>query len=194
MSVIDRRKMILDAATKSFAQFGYKATTMELVAKIANVGKGTIYTFFRDKEELFEEILSNALKEMVDVIEHEIRQDDTFSQKLFRVMDLLMEFRAKHELFVKLGQENRDVGTHQAMAGLKRPEDLVLNYIRQEIDKAIQKGEVQPCDSNVVAFIMFEMYITLTVEWRRSHGPLSNEQVKEYMRLLLFKGLFQIEQ
>ncbi|BBP88266.1 hypothetical protein BsIDN1_18840 [Bacillus safensis] len=44
---VDRRQMILDGATKAFTQFGYKATTMDLVAKLANVGKGTIYTFFK---------------------------------------------------------------------------------------------------------------------------------------------------
>lgn len=61
---IDRKKLILEAATKSFTQFGYKATTMDLVAKLANVGKGTIYTFFKNKEELFDEIFTTLLKEM----------------------------------------------------------------------------------------------------------------------------------
>ncbi len=37
---VDRKKLILEAATKSFTQFGYKATTMDLVAKLANVGEG----------------------------------------------------------------------------------------------------------------------------------------------------------
>ncbi|MFD1909464.1 TetR/AcrR family transcriptional regulator [Paenibacillus rhizoplanae] len=32
-----------------FSLFGYKATTMDQVAKIANVGKGTIYTFLRTR-------------------------------------------------------------------------------------------------------------------------------------------------
>ena len=42
---IDRKRSIIEAATKSFSAFGYKATTMDQVAKLANVGKGTIYTF-----------------------------------------------------------------------------------------------------------------------------------------------------
>ena len=54
---MDRKQEILEAATKSFSLFGYKATTMEQVAKIANVGKGTIYTFFENKEVLFQEIV-----------------------------------------------------------------------------------------------------------------------------------------
>ncbi|GAA3330028.1 hypothetical protein GCM10020331_080890 [Ectobacillus funiculus] len=43
---IDRKWAIIEAATASFASFGYKATTIDQVAKMANVGKGTIYTFF----------------------------------------------------------------------------------------------------------------------------------------------------
>lgn len=189
MSVIDRRKMILDAASQSFAQFGYKATTMELVAKIANVAKGTIYTFFSTKEELFDEILSFALKEMINAIEQGVKQEDTFAQNLFRVMDRLMEFRAKHELFVKLAQENQDVGTQQAMDGLMRMENMALDYIGKEVEKAIQKGEIRQCNSTAAAYIMLKMYVVLVVEWNEFHEPMNNEQVKEYMGLLLFEGL-----
>jgi AcrR family transcriptional regulator len=50
---VDRKKKILEVAAKSFSLFGYKATTMDQVARLANVGKGTIYLFFKNKEELF---------------------------------------------------------------------------------------------------------------------------------------------
>ena len=49
MAPIDRRQQVIHAAAQSFAMFGYKATTMDQVAKIANVGKGTIYTFSQTK-------------------------------------------------------------------------------------------------------------------------------------------------
>ncbi|MGE5678067.1 MAG: TetR/AcrR family transcriptional regulator [Pseudomonadota bacterium] len=189
MTVIDRRKMILDAAAQSFAQYGYKATTMELVAKIANVGKGTIYTFFSTKEELFEEILNIALKEMIVVIQQGVKEENTFDQNLFQVMDKMMEFRAKHELFVKLAQEGQDVGTRQAMIGLIQMEKTVLEYISKEVDKAIQKGQIRQCNSAEVAYIMLKMYAVLVVGWNEFHEPMSNEQIKEYMGLLLFKGL-----
>ena len=61
---MDRKQEIIDAATKSFSLFGYKATTMDQVAKIANVGKGTIYTFFANKEVLFQEIVIRMITEM----------------------------------------------------------------------------------------------------------------------------------
>src|SRR5690625_5496373 len=42
---IDRKAEIIKAATESFSLYGYKNTTMDQVARLANVGKGTIYTF-----------------------------------------------------------------------------------------------------------------------------------------------------
>ena len=61
---MDRQQEILQAATKSFTLFGYKATTIDQVAKVANVGKGTIYTFYHNKEQLFEEVVIHLIQEM----------------------------------------------------------------------------------------------------------------------------------
>lgn len=49
----DRKKLIVEAAAKSFSEFGYKATTMDHVARSAGVGKGTIYTFLKTKKNCF---------------------------------------------------------------------------------------------------------------------------------------------
>ncbi|MFD0679637.1 MULTISPECIES: TetR/AcrR family transcriptional regulator [unclassified Paenibacillus] len=191
MSKVDKKKLILAAATQSFSQFGYKATTMDLVAKIANVGKGTIYTFFTTKEELFEAILQNAMLEMKDAIHKGMREEDTFFQNLFRMLDLLLEFRACHELFIKLAQEFRDIGTQQALEGLQRLESSVLDYLRQEIDKAIQKGEIKSYDSEVLAFTILKLYLALATDWTKSQTrkPLDKEQIMEYVRLFVLDGL-----
>lgn len=93
MAVVDRRKQVVEAAEKSFALFGYKATTMDHVAKIANVAKGTIYTFFTNKEELFDEILRSVISDMKRIAEREVREDRPFFENLYQSMDALLEYR-----------------------------------------------------------------------------------------------------
>ncbi len=44
---------ILRAAAQVFAELGYEAATMEAIAERAGVGKGTVYEYFRNKQELF---------------------------------------------------------------------------------------------------------------------------------------------
>ncbi|MFE4713041.1 MULTISPECIES: TetR/AcrR family transcriptional regulator [Paenibacillus] len=191
MAVVDRRQQVLQAATKSFSLFGYKATTMDQVAKIANVGKGTIYTFFTNKEQLFDEILRDMMTEMKMIAEREIRRDKPFFDNLHRVLDALLEFRSEHELFIKLSQENREFGTPQAQEGLDKIESVVLEYIEREVELAIRQGEIKPCDPKIVSVVMFRLYIVLTAELNKTHTPLDKEQIKDYFRLFLAEGLAQ---
>lgn len=48
-----KRKQILDAATTLFTENGYVETSMDNIAKLANVSKQTVYSHFGKKEELF---------------------------------------------------------------------------------------------------------------------------------------------
>ncbi|WP_309275065.1 TetR/AcrR family transcriptional regulator [Paenibacillus sp.] len=189
IGTVDRKKQVLEAASRSFALFGYKATTMEQVAKIANVGKGTIYTFFNTKEQLFDEILIGVISEMKTIILREVDHDRKFFENLFRVLDSLLEFRSEHELLMKLSQEVRDVGTPQSQEAMAQVESVILNYIEHEIRHAISRHEMRECDPNIVAFLMVKMYIALTSEWNKYHEPLTKDQIKEHIRLFLEDGL-----
>ncbi|MBW4081399.1 TetR/AcrR family transcriptional regulator [Paenibacillus sp. S150] len=191
MAVVDRRQQVLQAATKSFSLFGYKATTMDQVAKIANVGKGTIYTFFTNKEQLFDEILHDVMTDMKVIAEREIMRNRSFFDNLHHVLDALLEFRGEHELFIKLSQESRDFGTPQANEGLDKLENVVLEYLQREVEHAMEQGEIKPCDPKIVSMVMFRLYIVLTAELNKVHVPLTKEQIKCYFHLFLAEGLAQ---
>ena len=47
-----RRELILDAADRLLAHFGYKKMTVEDIAREAGIGKGTVYLHFASKEEV----------------------------------------------------------------------------------------------------------------------------------------------
>jgi AcrR family transcriptional regulator len=53
-----RRDQILDAAVGVFAKNGFAGANMEQIASAANVAKGTIYLYFKSKEEIFKAILN----------------------------------------------------------------------------------------------------------------------------------------
>jgi len=186
---VDRRKLIVDAASQSFALFGYKATTMDQVAKLANVGKGTIYTFFSNKEELFDEIMNRLIQEMKQVAEGEYNADRSFFDNLNRILYRILDFREKHQLAMKMAHEVRDMGTPKALEGLNRLEGAILSYIQVKIQAAIDKGELKPCDPEVTAFVMLKLYLALASEWQHSHAPLEKEKIAELFQLYLMRGL-----
>jgi len=65
-----RRKEIALATLEIFAEKGFEATSMSQIAKLAGIGKGTIYEYFESKEEL---ILS-AIKAWVETIQSEVEK------------------------------------------------------------------------------------------------------------------------
>jgi AcrR family transcriptional regulator len=56
-----RRRGLLEAAVTVFARYGYRKTSMEEVARVAQVSRQGLYLHFATKEDLFREALKNLL-------------------------------------------------------------------------------------------------------------------------------------
>lgn len=53
----DTRQLLLDAARAAFADRGYRATTVADIVARAGTARGTFYLYFRNKEEVFHELM-----------------------------------------------------------------------------------------------------------------------------------------
>ncbi|KHF41426.1 TetR/AcrR family transcriptional regulator [Halalkalibacter okhensis] len=63
-----RRESILEVATGLFATEGYEGTTIKKVSEAANISYGSVFTYFKDKEELFRTVVLEPLNEFSDVL------------------------------------------------------------------------------------------------------------------------------
>src|SRR5690625_5088559 len=188
---INRRQEILNAATKSFSLFGYKATTMDEVAKLANVGKGTIYTFFKNKEELFDEIVTTLINDMETAATDAIRPNRPFKENVHQALYKMLEFRLEHQLTIKLFQEERDIGTPIVQEVMKKLEKSILDFIKDKIKRAIEKSEIKRCDPELTAFVLLKLYIALIFDWEKDREPLQKQEIANLFDLYIFKGLSQ---
>jgi len=57
----DKRRMILDAATTVFSKRGFHASTIDMIAETAGIGKGTVYLYFSCKERILAELVYSAM-------------------------------------------------------------------------------------------------------------------------------------
>jgi len=69
----DKKQLLLDAALDVFSENGYWATKISDIVAKANVAQGTFYLYFKNKEELFKEMLldinNESKKEMQEILE-----------------------------------------------------------------------------------------------------------------------------
>ncbi|MBB6635143.1 TetR/AcrR family transcriptional regulator [Cohnella thailandensis] len=185
----DRRRQVMEAAARSFETFGYKGTTMDQVAKLAQVGKGTIYTFYANKEELFEEIMKGLIQELKVVADETQDGKLPFADNLMNVLHKVSDYRDRHALAAKLSQEVRDIGTPMAKEGLEKVEKAIIGYIARHVKEASDKGEIRPCSPELTAYMMLKMYLALTAEGHHLHEPLGKEEILESFRFYCFEGL-----
>lgn len=187
---MDRRQEIMEAAAKSFSLFGYKATTMDQVAKIANVGKGTIYTFFANKEELFNAIVLKMIEEMRAASDAVAVEGASFEQNAHARLMQMLKFRGTHQLYAKLIDEEKELRTPAVIEVLAQIESEIVSYVKAKIERAIAKGELKPCDSELVAFLLFKSYLALVVDWGKNHDEeLSEERILGLLSGTIFNCL-----
>lgn len=187
---MDRRQEIIMAATKSFSLFGFKATTMDQIAKIANVGKGTIYTFFENKDILFQEIVLRMITEMKSEAMSVMKEDAPFQENAHHALMKMLEFRETHQLFAKIIDEEKELRTPAVQQVLVQIEQEIVSYIKLKIEKAISKGEIRQVNSELVAFLLFKAYLAFVVDWEATHSePLSEKSITELFRDTIFKSL-----
>ncbi len=59
-----KRKLIFDAALNAFSERGYHGATVGLIAEMAGISKGLMYSYFKSKEDLLDELLVYGLTRM----------------------------------------------------------------------------------------------------------------------------------
>ena len=64
----DVRQQIIESATKYFSKYGFHKTTMDEIAKNIHKAKGVLYYYFKNKEELFNEVLKQELGKLKEAL------------------------------------------------------------------------------------------------------------------------------
>ena len=78
----DKRRRILQAAVKVFARKGYFAAKVSEIAKKADVADGTIYLYFRNKEDILVSLFDEVMKEHVSRAREEMHKVEGAPEKL----------------------------------------------------------------------------------------------------------------
>ncbi|ULO05722.1 TetR/AcrR family transcriptional regulator [Paenibacillus sp. 19GGS1-52] len=87
----DKHTAILDAAHTLFGSSGFYETKMSDVAEQAGIAKGTVYLYFKSKEDLFMAVTRRDCEGYLQQLENKLQDHTTFTDKLSVI--------AKHHIF-----------------------------------------------------------------------------------------------
>jgi TetR/AcrR family transcriptional regulator, fatty acid metabolism regulator protein len=98
----EKRKKILESATKVFARMGFSNTRIQDVAFEAGIAHGTVYLYFKSKDELFISIFQESLGELIKYADSEIQKKDNAEDKLRRMLSLQLDVIEENPDLTKL--------------------------------------------------------------------------------------------
>jgi TetR/AcrR family fatty acid metabolism transcriptional regulator len=84
----DKRERILRAAIKVFARKGFYATRVSEIAKAAGVADGTIYLYFKNKDDVLVRIFEDRIGRLVDVLGEEVAKAKSASEKIAIIVEM----------------------------------------------------------------------------------------------------------
>lgn len=87
----EKRRRILDAAIKAFSGKGFYRTRISDIAKAANVADGTVYLYFKGKEELLSAIFEDSMTTFLTGGRQELETIADPAARLQRVLELHLE-------------------------------------------------------------------------------------------------------
>jgi TetR/AcrR family transcriptional regulator, regulator of autoinduction and epiphytic fitness len=83
----EKHEAILAAALTLFGHYGYRRTSIDDIAQEAGIAKGTVYLYFRSKEEIFRALSQQLLDQVLSAAEEAVHADNALASRLRGLME-----------------------------------------------------------------------------------------------------------
>ena len=187
----DKRDRILRAAIKVFAKNGFYATRVSEIAKAAGVADGTIYLYFKNKDDVLITIFEDGIQQLLAILREVASSEEPFDKRITRII----------ELQLGLLEEQRDlaevitVNLRQSSSLLKQyATPLFMEYI-DVIAGLIREGQKEGAfrkdlNARVVARSLFGALDAILLTWALGEAdPASLRKAAGHCASLFLEGL-----
>jgi AcrR family transcriptional regulator len=156
------RQEILEAAERAFIHKGYQHATVEEIAEAADFAVGTLYNFFKGKDDLCTQVLERIARQFMEQFEASVLGEKDAIKAIAALIALRLTHHEAHQCFFQIFLEGR----HGCDARHLDPCEILPKNCRELYDHYLE--EVRGIFARGVAERVFEdedpVYLTLCLE------------------------------
>lgn len=184
---------ILDAAIEAISESGYHQCQVTKIARLAGVADGTIYLYFKSKEEVLIRVFQERMGDFIAFMRRELLQCETTKERLggiIRTHFSYMEQNRSLAIFTQLELRQSDPRIRSAVR------ETILGYyslIEGVIEQGIENGEVIETDVRVARHMIFGFLDEATTDWVMARSPRSIMRDFESI-LALLEGALRLDE
>lgn len=183
----------LGAAQQLFAEKGYHATSMEEIARRAEYATGTIYRYFKDKEDLYSSLLEREAQALLEHVEEELSQFRDSRERIKGLIQAHVDFYFQHQdffrLFIASGQLiDPTLGgrASERIYELHRQANELMNRVLAE---AMEDGTIRPMSLDLICRGLAGLTEGVLSQWLMETSQLTTSEITEFIFQLLWDGI-----
>jgi TetR/AcrR family transcriptional regulator, fatty acid metabolism regulator protein len=185
MNSSSTKDRILDAALSVFSRKGYHDTLLDEIAEEGKSSKGSIYTYFPNKERLFIALVDQFANLLERSVTQAIAQEEQGIERvrvaLVTVLDTFSKYRRPTKILLVQAVGLGTIFEKKRMAVTDRFAELIRTYL----DEAVLIGDIQPIDTEVVAHAWMGAIYNVVIQWVYMGEPTSERIVNSLLPMLL---------
>jgi AcrR family transcriptional regulator len=172
---LTHRKEILLAAEKLFAAKGFFPTTMSEIAQEAQFGTGTLYKYFKSKEDLYFTLIDEKTAEINGSVKAELSKKMSVTERIEKILRIQFEFIERNKDFFRIyvSERSRFEWTVKEDLGKGIHEKMVayIHLLTQVMKQGIKDGAFKPKDPMDLAHALVGIVNSFVFEWLIATRP-----------------------
>ncbi len=139
----EKRDLILDAALELMETYGFKKTTVDEIAERAGVAKGTVYLYFKNKRDIFLNLVYGKISATFEGIRERMKEQPDAPGKLTSLIRAAFEYHAADETMNRVLARDVDFLGPILFREFLKVETVIVEFISGMLEQGIREGSVR---------------------------------------------------
>jgi AcrR family transcriptional regulator len=189
---MNTKDKIYEAAVKIFAKDGFEKTTVDDIAAKSKLAKGTIYYYFKSKDEVFLEMIDNGISKFNEELGKKMKGSKSPKDKMEKLLDVQLDFYEKYKDFYKVLFSE----FWRLEPKWKKEIDKIREGYFSMIKKIIEEGKKEGCfrkdvDSSSAAISIFSLFAFGALGWIVFRKDIKRKEMYRTLSSIYSKGIAQ---
>ncbi len=187
-----QREAILRAAVAVFSRKGFHKSNIEEIARRAQVGKGTIYTYFKNKSDLFAAAVTEGMETFKAKLSEELVSDLPFPQHFKQLVRVNVSSYLKYGDLTKIFNNELSNGIdRKTLRQIEQVRRDYLAFFADVLEDGHRRGYIREVDFRLAAVGLVGLLDSMCNHQLRNKDEVDEEQIFNTVYTLLSAGLIE---
>jgi AcrR family transcriptional regulator len=178
-----RREEIVGVALRLIAENGFQKTSMREIAVLANMGKSSLYDFFKTKDEILVYAVEKKTEEIIQKVQGIIADESSPEQRLKKIMLNHIGVPKRYRTALMWLRAESDYLEEEYRKRLQAARYAYQDSVKSVIENGVAAGVFRETDADLMARLLINSVLSIIYTSRPSAGP--EEMLDETMNIFL---------